>query len=119
MSSGSQLRNSSLHWRLTQVVKDLVTKAIGDAKAVNPAQKLAEDVKNLAISMSAVRKKPPEDETVLSEKVDEPSVELPDPVTAGKSWQSYMRLIKPADKPEAPVIPKWKLAEANTRVSST
>ncbi|XP_043241162.1 calcium-independent phospholipase A2-gamma-like isoform X1 [Amphibalanus amphitrite] len=118
MASRTQLRNASLHVRLTQVLRDLVHRTIGEAQATSPVQKIVSD--NQA--------KVPELQSQLSSKssVEQEAKSSPpqEPLPTAKeqrvppdvsSWQSYMSLLKIPEKPQPKVVPKWKLELASAR----
>ncbi|XP_037081868.1 LOW QUALITY PROTEIN: calcium-independent phospholipase A2-gamma-like [Pollicipes pollicipes] len=115
MSSGSQLRNTSLHLRLTQVFRDLVQKAIGEAQASNHIQRVTDDVKGLSSSSLSSAVSSQENKDNLSVESPTPPVESQEAPNSTKSWQTYMKLMKPSDKPEPSAVPKWKLEVASAR----
>ena len=114
MASRTQLRNASLHVRLTQILRDIVHRTIGETQVASSIQKMVGDESKTP--EPKVSAKPPvqqETGTNSPQDITPPAREQSLDVS---SWQNYMSLLKIPEKPQPKVVPKWKLEIASTRV---
>ena len=116
MASRTQLRNTSLHVRLTQILRDIMHKTIGEAQAAS-LQKIVSDSKTPETPSPSKQREGNNESQVDSAQESVPSAGEQQTPQDIKSWQNYMSLLKNPEKPQPKVVPKWKLEAASARVS--
>ena len=115
MASRTQLRNTSLHIRLTQILRDIVHRTVGETQAASHLQKIISDPKAPTTQLSSKEETKNENQINSSHEVVSQAEGQQTPQDA-KSWQNYMGILKNSEKPQTKIVPKWKLEVASARV---